>query len=606
MDRPGTGDQLSWTVAIPYGTMSEHWSYRALLKPEPIFRFGARLLTNGHADSRISVGLRLLPVLLATPICAGLLLSSLISVYLWLHPYPVMDMVTVLDGYFELPWVEFLFFKRDNEHLPWLAMPFFAADILLFGAKGIFLIIVILILNSAIALSLSYLINLNLCNPIDRLMTVLLSISAFFWLLHAENLIWPKQIHMYLSLFLFLAACLCMVRADRQMESQGGRAMIPVAAILLLLTGSTFSFAYGIVGWIAIILSALTLRWPGRVILILIFGLLACLVIYLLNYAPQSLPSHHTSVADALANPLKFFWYILHYIGHPVRRLLFGIREISLLLTLAAIIFSFWLIYGAVQQRKSVGEAVLLAILLFSMGAADITALSRFDFGSGQAETLRYGVVQVLFWAALTGMALPFLRRVRGPHWFCAAVIALMVPFQAKMISRLQGDHAETWTAVTALVTGAGSEGNIKERLHPDLPQLLRVTQNMRQFGLSIFADGPAAWMGDRIDQHVKRTEDDACSGWFQTTQAAIGPTHITVEGETHETATGGRVEWVVMTLLDGRIVGLGHEGSFQDKNSVTWRGYAQADGEHIRVYGLLLRQRQICPLTRKPNTERS
>lgn len=547
-----------------------------------------------------------LPVVLTGIVAGGILLSSLLAVILWLHPYPVMDTVTVIDGYFSLSWPQFLFFRGDNEHLPWLAMPFFAADIALFGARGVFLIVLLLLLNAAVALTLAALIGRRLALRRDRVMAVLVSLAGFFWLLHAENLIWPKQIHMYLSLVLFLLACLMLARVDERLGRDGGPVTGSLLGIALLLTGSTFSFAYGIVGWLALLLAALSLRWPGRVLILLAAGFAVNLAIYVLAYAPTALPATHTRPVDALLQPLRLAWYVLHYLGHPLRRLLFGGREAALVLTAAGILASFWFMHRAMRQRRGPAEAALLAVLLFSMGAAGISALSRVGFGSGQAETLRYGVVQVLFWGALAGLALPFLARAPGRNWLCLLLVLLMLPFQSRMLKRLPQDDAETWRAVTALVTGADAETRIRQRLHPDIVQLQRVTENLRIRGLSVFADAPVTWLGRPLTELAVLADAASCTGWVRIVDPDMSPSHIALEGQARETAGGRQAEWIIVTGDDGRVVGLGHRGFWRDAEGVTWRGYARRDGTAPQAYAILPDSGRACPLSWQSPTERS
>lgn len=545
-----------------------------------------------------------LPVMLTGGVAGGILLSSFLAVTLWLHPYPVMDTVTVIDGYFSLPWAQFLFFRGDNEHLPWLAMPLFAVDIALFGARGVFLIVVLLLLNTAIALMLAILVGRRR----HRLMAAIVILAGFFWLLHAENLIWPKQIHMYLSLALFMLACLRLVWGAERPGPDGAPTTGSVLALILLLTGSTFSFAYGIVGWLALLLAALSLRWPGRALALLAAGFAVNLAIYVLAYAPHTLPATHTRPADSLLQPLSLVWYIMHYIGHPLRRLLFGGRELALVLSAAGILAGFWFMLRAVRRRPSPAEAGLLAVLLFSMGAAGITALSRVGFGPIQAETLRYGVVQILFWAALAGLTLPFLARVRGRAWLCLLLVLLMLPFQWRMFNRLARDDADTWLAVTALATGAETEKRIRERLHPDIAQLHRVTESLRNRGLSVFADAPVSWLGRPVRELAEQADGASCTGWVRAmaeSDETASQSHLALEGSALETPTGRPVEWVIVTGGGGRVIGLGHQGSWRDAAEVTWRGYTQRGGSSPLAYAILPDSGRLCPLSWQSPTER-
>lgn len=567
---------------------------------------GMAELTIAAPTGRIARIGRLMPLSLVLLLALFIVTTGAVAALRFIHPFPLWDTATVVDAYFRLPWPEFLFFRGDNEHLPWLAMPFYAADISLFGAHGLFLIAVLLVLNAALAITLVALARPWLNLRAQRLLAAAALLALFFWLFHAENLVWPKQIHMYLSLLAFLLAVRGLVALDGRLgRGQGG--WIHLSWVVLALVAASFSFAYGMIGWLAALFFALARRWPYRLLLSLAGAFALTLALYAALYAPNPLPGH-TRPTDALSDPLGMLWYCLHYLGSPLRRLFFNGRELGLLGAVAGMALALVASMRALRGGRPALEVAWLSIMLFCLGAAAITSLSRLSFGAQQAETLRYGVVQVLFWAAFALWLLPWLRdRLTGRPlllvWLLPVILALMLPFHLRMFGRLDRDQGRDWQAVLALLNGADGDPVVAERLHPSPALARRMADELSRRRLSLFAGPQPFWLDRKLAEIFTMGPAARCVAgpvWLHRRPGLNGRAYVT--GSAWDAGAGRPAPWVVLANGDGRVVGLGRTlypqgGTGRDG----WQAYTLLadgdDGAELRAYAVLADGRSLCPL---------
>ncbi len=547
-----------------------------------------------------------LPLVLVLLLAAIITATGVGAAFRFIHPFPLWDTATVVDAFFRLPLTEFLFFRGDNEHLPWLAMPFYAADITLFGAQGLFLIGLLLVLNAALALMLTLLARPLLTSPTQRIMAASALLALFFWLVHAENLVWPKQIHMYLSLLAFLLAVRLLVALDRRL-GMGQSVVAGLAWVVLALVAATFSFAYGIIGWPAALFFALARRWPCRLQLTLAGAFALTLALYAAVYAPNPLPSH-TRPLDALSDPLGMLWYSLHYLGSPLRRLFFNGREAGLLGAALAMVLVAAASVRALRGGRPALEVAWCAIMLFCLGAAAITSLSRLSFGAQQAETLRYGVVQVLFWAAFAFWLLPWLRlwlvgRSLLLAWMLPVIVALMLPFHLRMWGRLDRDQGRDWQAVLALLNGADSDPVVAERLHPSPVLARRMADELANRRLSLFAGPQPFWLGLRLTGAFTIVPAARCTAgpvWLHRRPGVADRAYVT--GSAWDEEAARPAPWIVLADDNGRVAGLGRALDPRgERGRDAWQAYTLLpDGEggrDLRAYAVLMDGRSLCPL---------
>lgn len=569
-----------------------------------------RLLRNGILGFTVLVG-------------AGVVALSVHVAFRDMHVFPFWDMGGVHHVYFSRPARDFFVF-RDNEHLPIAVMPLFLADAELFRARGISLVAGILLLNAMIVALLADAYRRHAPRSTAHLVMVSALFAAnMFWLIHYENLIWPKQIHMYMAAGLTLLA----FRALAGVEGEtGGVATFRrgrLIAACVLMTLATFSFAYGAVGWIAAILLALSRRWPARLSWVLFAAFVANMATYALFFNMRTL-ENHTNPILAIGRPLQVTEYLVHYFSAPVTTLLRTVlaeplahpislwaSALAVLAALAGIVHQGLL--GSRRPERLAQFACLL--LLFTLGAGTMTALSRLDFGTGQSQAPRYAIIQVLFWNGLT-----LLFAARFGHWvrmqagvlagLCLFTSVLLVPSQAG-IARWSREHAEDhWTAVLAIINGVDDDEIVTTRIFPVKDVVVAVTRGLAVRGWSVFSRPQPWWIGRPASALFADAPADRCLGSFDTASDLGRIADGTyVDGWAWDVKAQAAPEWVVLLDEEGIVRSLARGGLARpDVGRVHpavagsrpgWRGYAAAKDPLARyeAFAVLGDGATICPL---------
>ncbi len=456
-------------------------------------------------------------VYLAIVISILLLTSAIVLHTLYISvrdisPYPYWDMVAVHLYYFEGSFESFFFF-RDNEHLPFFVMPVFLLDSILFEARGYFLVIGILFLNFGIVA----LIILELRSAWEKFDGALLLGAAMvflllFWLLHYENFTWPKQIHMYMSSAFALLAMHKITNLEVSRSDGASIRLREPIVIALLLTLATFSFAYGAIGWVAALLLAVSKRWPARVTIIILCGFCANMFVYYVFYNMNTLAAHSNPI-QSLLEPLKVLEYIIFYFASPFIELFKQITSASLARSLGFAISSAGVAFALVAigsilflRRKPSERAEIFGLLLvlFALGAAGMTALSRLRFGVDQSLASRYAIIQVLFWIGIILVIASLLRtrlklRMLSFIVFGGCLVLLVVPSQMRF-ERLSAARLENqWNGILAIINGTEANQVIKTSIFPDPNISAVVARHLAARGWSIFAQPQPWWIGRSV-----------------------------------------------------------------------------------------------------------
>jgi hypothetical protein len=542
-----------------------------------------------------------------------------------MYVFPYWDMASLQYLYFTLSWFDFLLF-RDNEHLPFLAMPLYAADNLLFAARGTSLVALILALNALMAGLL--IVELKRCwGRADPALAAAagITLALFFWLIHHDNLIWPKQIHMYLSAVLSLIAGRYAAELDTRLRRDGALPARPAAALGLLLVAGTFSFGYGAIGWVAVLIVAVTGRWPRRAVATLgaLFGL--TILIYALRYNYATV-EHHGNPVSALSDPVRLLWYTVHYLAHPVVALLDRVldRSIAVVGGLAAalvglIVAALFLVRVLLSRRSHATSTDIIAafLLLFVAGTALMTGASRLRFGVDQGLTSRYAIAQILFWLAL---ALPAAAALRERAWLRGGVVTvggvsvllLLVPSHFAYAATVKDIGRTHWQSVLAIVNGVRDDAQTLSNIHPSSGVLGVLNDGLAVRRWSVYADPQPHWLS-RPAAELFRTEPGArCLGAFDAA-SDLGRLdgQSFVEGWAWDVKAGRAAMWVVLVDNAGVVRGLARSGwkradvraaHPQTAGAATgWRGYVAAPVPlpGVLAYAVLADGASICPLPR-------
>ena len=224
-----------------------------------------------------------------------------------------------------------------------------------------------------------------------------------------ENLLWGWQLIFFMANAFFLLSMYFLQRA-RRLDGW----MIASAAAGL---AASFSFSSMLLIWpiglvVMILMNPLgeTGVRKGRASALLFWGLFGAAV-WLAYFANWHKPGPHPRLSYGFNHPLDFARYICLYVSNPLEHGRAGRAEIGgailLLLYLGAAALACW------RRRKGNPLPVMpLAMILFVLGTALITALSRVGFGPQQALESRYQTFSGLGLIGLYLLFLPLLPEV--------------------------------------------------------------------------------------------------------------------------------------------------------------------------------------------------
>ena len=247
----------------------------------------------------------------------------------------------------------------------------------------------------------------------DRLTAAAAFIPAA-WILFSlgqyENLLWGWQLIFFMA-NAFLLLSLYFLQRSRRLD---GWVIASAAAGLV----ASFSFSNMLLLW-PIGLGIIVLKNPpvergsgkGRASTLLFWGLLGAAVwaAYFVNWHK---PGVHPSFSYGLHHPVDFVRYICLYVSAPLEHGRPGRAEIA-----GAVLLLLYLGAAAVACRRwrkgNPLPAMPLALILFALGTALITAVSRVGFGPQEALESRYQTFSGLGLIALYLLCLPLLAKVR-------------------------------------------------------------------------------------------------------------------------------------------------------------------------------------------------
>ena len=542
--------------------------------------------TSGDRGARLASSLALLGVV---GFAAFIVSQSIIGVLHDRDVFPFYDMILVDYRYFAASAHDFWIF-RDNEHLPLFAMPLFWADLRLFGGQGLFLVLCNMVLAAGIGLGTTAAIHRAArLRPALAAATSALIVLLMLWFGNRANLTWPKQVHMYLSLF---ALTMAFRRAAPARPIAAGDALT-ISAWLLV---ATFSFGYGVIGFACMGLLAIQRRWNWTSGSILAATLLVCLAIYDalsfgVGYLNEGVPLLHGGL-------LRGADYALTFIAFPVIAVSRSFvpeseaEAIGRLAASAGTAFLVWRIARGFFRRPDEIESWWLLLSTFTMCNAAETAFARAArFGVSGGLEYRYVVGELPFWIALVLLAFRCLTRSSWQSLVVAGTAALVAEF-----GLLHSQHYEfgiqrnitaiRWQAAMSALDGVVDKNFLTSLIWPTTDQVVVTTEGLRRHHLSVFAWPEQSWLGENVGQF--RHADKVCEGALERVTRVDGTAGLLVEGwvlDKHVTQGSG---WIVLADKSGTIVALAHDGmprvdlliSRRDGRlrNAGWLGYVVAD----------------------------
>jgi hypothetical protein len=249
--------------------------------------------------------------------------------------------------------------------------------------------------------------------PADRALTPpwwvvpVFSFLIFSWT-QMENWIWGWQ----------FMVCLSTAAVGMGMVLLSGDAPWRFAAAVALGIVATFSFANGLLYWIAaapVVLLAGALAPRVRLRRVLIWGGIgaACIIAYLIGYAKPEVTPSLGSVWQA---PQLILGYVVLYLGAPLTALFtrppwhgpltFPVQIWMYLPGVIGLGAGAWLLVALWRARTVCATRLSpwLGLILFAGGSATVTAVGRAGYGLGQALTSAYIPISSLYWCGLVGL----------------------------------------------------------------------------------------------------------------------------------------------------------------------------------------------------------
>ncbi len=248
------------------------------------------------------------------------------------------------------------------------------------------------------------------CSPKGRWILPLVSLAAFS-MAQWQNWFLGWQMQIFMSLLATLGVLLLLSPRTTREGHGGPRPTLPGPSwfrfilSMALATVATCSFANGMVAWpLGLLLLLLCEPAPRRPRMALAWCGVGGLVAagYLYGYHP---PDYHAAPLAFLHHPLTFALYVLVYLGQPVAGF-----SLPLAMGAGAIGLALWLWRTCRAPRAN---ALYLALGLYTLMSALITAGGRVEFGVEQAMSSRYITLATPLWIALIATFPPGLPGYR-------------------------------------------------------------------------------------------------------------------------------------------------------------------------------------------------
>ncbi|TWB24631.1 hypothetical protein FBZ89_101257 [Nitrospirillum amazonense] len=305
-------------------------------------------------------------------------------------------------------------FSQHNEHRIFFPRLIFFLDYLLANCtNAVNLTVNILIPAGTLAAILV------LGRKIERSRAVFLGLSGvaavlLFSLSQRENFLWGFQVQFFGAVSAPTAAFLVFSGfVERARRGRASLGLLGLACFLALV--ATYTLSNGILAAFLLVPMAVILRAGRMAVLTVALWAVGVAFSYFLNFHP--VPGHSPYVYS-LTHPIEYLGYVSGYLGNLMTCL--GAVEParsrwSILLGAAGLVLTLAALARTLRNwEEAPARIALLAIILFVLGTAMLTALGRITFGLEQAYSGRYLTPVSVFWVGHIFYWAP-LRRLRDP-----------------------------------------------------------------------------------------------------------------------------------------------------------------------------------------------
>lgn len=355
--------------------------------------------------------------------------------------YSAVPFGDMWDGY-----VSFFLRARDGGAAPWiephgehrivLSRPFFYADMLWFGGRGILTLIMGPVLTAGLAgIFCLVAARLGMSQPrSSRVATYSVIVAACFFWSQRENFTWAFQIQFFLAQLLPLASFYLTARAGDQSQPMRHAGIWGVVVGTLALGG----MANGILTLpLVLILGAaigLGRRW------LLGTGGVTLLALIVFAQGFQGSQTHTPMLSVLLERPLDVFHFVLRYLGAPFWFVVGGAPwAIWLAEAAGAAVFFVGAITAPRVWAKRHIEPLRVAMITmfgFVVATAAITALGRLPLPGGLAGaiTSRYTGMAIIAWLSLllSNLSGVTSRHPRSIPFAAIALLLALMPCQLR------------------------------------------------------------------------------------------------------------------------------------------------------------------------------
>jgi hypothetical protein len=576
-------------------------------RPDPPFdkvkRLAARLLANRAEGLRWApAGLFVLAALLIVVDTVGMVVRTYSPLPYWDQWDSLMDYQVWRHGNFTLAHL----FALHNEHR--LAVPrlIFWADYALAGGTNKLNLTLIGLIQAAHAALLLSLIGRGRWRAPSTWIVAAAVVALLLSISQWENLTWGFQSQFVGVFALATGAYVLMAKAA---GADGWRRSGLFAAALTLLFLATFSMANGLVAASIAIALCLGLRAPwwmaaGTAVYVALAGLF-----YFHDYHAVN---DHSDLAYALAHPWDYVIYFFGFLGNLAGdQLLWQPRGLppqvwpaaTILGALGAVLGAAAVLLVALRKETDRLQAVLVAVMLFVLATALVTAVGRLNFGLWQAYSSRYRTPTAIFWAAqlifwyrAAWPPLAVARRVATVAAACAlaGLILLQQAVKPDLYDKAEGVH-RTEGALLSRV----ADINALNGAFPRGGEVFVRAEILREYDKSIFTEARSDWLGKSLSA-VGSMEPNGCKGAFDVvTRSPFGVLDgVRAEGWAWDLAARRAARDVVLANGRDKVVGFGRSGVRRPDVQAAlhypwavdagWEAIGRANGATLTAYAVL------------------
>lgn len=223
---------------------------------------------------------------------------------------------------------------------------------------------------------------------------LLLILISFIWFspVQTENWLWGWQIQWFMNVF---GVALVIYTIAKARLSWSNLALLIAGGVL-----AQFSLGNGTLIWPIVVLALLYLRVPlVKVFSVFIAGVLGT-ILYYHRYSNISAASQHL----AIHHPMSAAHYFFLYLGRPLSFFHHLATPIGILVFIAFIIL---VAFSWLRDRRSFRTLIpWVALGLYAIGTAAVTALARLSFGINEAASSRYTTISLLLIVSILVIAI--------------------------------------------------------------------------------------------------------------------------------------------------------------------------------------------------------